>query len=90
MNNDPLYEMISEIMLTQAQHEDRLIRNVLRGVLNRDPTKADAEDIQIFKYIGQHDKYDIVYKNIVMGTMHKIRKMEDYCIETKFVPVGSD
>lgn len=67
--------------------ENKVIKDVLRNVLNREPTKEDAKDcVRAFEK-GVTDKYQLIHKGIYVGDV--IINLSKNDVVVNFIPCNN-
>ena len=79
---------MEEITKKLAEAEENVIKEVLRKILEREPTLEDAKDLQRFHQEGEFDKYYLAYKNLKLGTVYRNTNLETGKMGVSFVPFG--
>ncbi len=62
---------MNDIIRKFKETEENVIKEVLRKILEREPTLEDAKDVQTFHFQGEFDKYYLAYKNQKLGTVYR-------------------
>lgn len=79
-------DMMTEITKQMAEAEENCIKEVLRQLLQREPTLEDAKDLHKFQREGEFDKYYLAYKNLKLGTVYRNFNLEGGKMEFNFIP----
>jgi hypothetical protein len=67
LSDIPDMSFIQDTLLANLNEmQDNLLKDVLRQLLDREPTIDDAKNVTIFRYYGQLD-YDLAYKGSKIG-----------------------
>lgn len=81
---------ISDIMLSVNKQfleaEEKVVKEVLRNLLKREPTIEDAKDLTKFYMDGQFDKYHLAYKNLKLGNVHFNMALDGKNFGIEFIP----
>jgi hypothetical protein len=81
-----LSDIMSQITKKMANEERKVIKEVLRQIIKREPTLEDAKDLHKFKQEGEFNKYYLAYKNLKLGTVYRNINIEEGKMGVDFVP----
>lgn len=81
-----LTDTMAQITKNFAEAEENVIKEVLRQILEREPTLEDAKDLCKFQQVGDFDKYYLAYKNLKLGTVYRYVDIGGGEMGVKFVP----
>lgn len=64
-------EIANEFIQKFIETEDKLLKQVAKNLLKREPTIEDYRDFQVLRMEGVEDEYDLAYKNMKLGTVKR-------------------
>jgi len=86
VSNCALSDVMAQITKNFVDAEENVIKEVLRQILNREPTLEDAKDLHRFQKEGEFDKSYLAYKNLKLGTVYRNTNIEGGKMGVHFVP----
>lgn len=86
VTSSALTDMMAQITKNFAEAEEKVIKDVLRQLLKREPTLEDAKDLHRFQQEGEFDKYYLAYKGLKLGTVYRNTNIGGGKMGVEFVP----
>lgn len=88
--NENLGTLMSKVVQDFIGLEEKLITQVLYGLLRREPTIEDFKKTTKFQQEGCLDEYFLIYDNFKLGTVKKNFDFENGKVGLEFIPFGGD
>lgn len=89
-NNRFCSKYSAQIHTLRNEAEEIVVKKVLKQLLGRDPTIADAKKCTSIFHNGNFEKYEFIYDNLHLGAIHRkwlsdAERAFDYLSEHKYV-----
>lgn len=79
--------IVNEVITKMLAAEEKVVKDVLRSLLKREPTIEDAKDLHMLKMEGIEDSYDLAFKKLKLGRITRNFSLDkDYKMGVTFTP----
>ena len=75
---DQIHQKIEDLIKVLRNKEEALIKDVLKKVLDREPTLEDARKCNRGIFRGDPNKYLFSYRGVTLGTMNRFGYRADF------------